>query len=83
MAKQGLIYISPMTSHPPPATKKQFSIGVHSPDDLDLTLYFEHPYTFTRWDVIDFVKKMPKQNTTYLGVLRAIQKQFNGGEIGW
>ena len=77
--RQGLICISPIEKY---KHKKNFKIIVHSPDDLDLCLYFNHYYTPDRQEVINFVKKMPKRNVFYKEVLLEIQKTF-GGEIGY
>lgn len=73
--RQGLIIVTEVREN-------RFKVGVVSPDDLDLDLEFEHPYTNIRWDVITFIEKMNKVNVTYRHVLLTINDHFhNVGQI--
>lgn len=71
--RQGIIFLTSVSKY------KTWGIGVYSPDDLDMDLCFDD--VSIRQDVIEYVKSINKNNVTYRGILKKIQKRFNTGVI--
>jgi hypothetical protein len=55
-----------------------FKIGVCSPDDLDMDLYFKNPQCNLRGEIIQYLKRINKTNVTYKEILTKVQKKFGG-----
>lgn len=79
--RYGLLTVIPILKERTPPYSKWWRVAVFSPDDWDLDLNFGAEHTKIRWDVIDFIKKMPKRNVTYLQCLKAIRDHFKAGQI--
>lgn len=78
--QEGLIYLSE-TSKSKTDNSKWFGVSAFSPDDLDLSLIFQNKECQIRQEVIDFIKKIQKNETTYKKFLLKIQEHFKCGII--
>jgi hypothetical protein len=58
-----------------------FKAGAFSPDDLDIDLEFHGTECDLHDQVVQFMKEFHKHDTSYYGVLRAIQRRFNAGTL--